>query len=131
MKNAGVNPSQIDWFYAHGTGSSANDLAESKAIQSLFNSSGMDSKTAAVSSTKSIHGHTLGACGALESVLSIMSLQKNLILPTFNTKEIDPAIQLDVVLKPREKKLNMILKNSLGFGGINASVILTKTRGLN
>ncbi|MBC7741434.1 MAG: beta-ketoacyl-[acyl-carrier-protein] synthase family protein [Bdellovibrionaceae bacterium] len=128
LNSAGLKANQIDWFYAHGTGSAANDLAESKAIHSLFSNS---LKKAVVSSTKSIHGHTLGACGALETVLSIMCLQKNIILPTFNTGEIDPAIPLDIVLKSRETTLNVVLKNSLGFGGINASTVITKNQGFS
>ncbi|MFZ3231629.1 MAG: beta-ketoacyl-[acyl-carrier-protein] synthase family protein [Pseudobdellovibrio sp.] len=129
LKQAHLSPENIDWFHAHGTGSQANDLAETKAIKSLFKDN--DFKKAAVSSTKSIHGHTLGACGALEVVLALISLDKNLILPTHNTNSIDPTIELDIVLKPREKIISHILKNSLGFGGINATVILSKEIGLN
>jgi 3-oxoacyl-(acyl-carrier-protein) synthase len=128
LQTANITPEEIDWVYAHGTGSSANDLAESNAFQEFFK----NSKTKpAVSSTKSIHGHTLGACGALEVVLSLLAFKENVILPTFNIRDIDPAIQLDIVKQVRQKDLRYILKNSLGFGGINASLILSKESGLS
>lgn len=123
LQKAGLNPEDIDWIYAHGTGSTANDLAESKAIKSIYKKDPL--KIPAVTSTKSIHGHTLGACGGLELVIALQCLEKNVMLPTFHTSEIDEQIDLDVVLKPREKKLTHILKNSLGFGGINSSIILS------
>ena len=127
LDQAKLAPEMIDWFHAHGTGSQVNDLAETKAIKSLFSNDNY--KKAATSSTKSIHGHTLGACGALEVVMALLSLKNNIVLPTYNTVSVDPSIDLDIILKPQEKKLNHILKNSLGFGGINASVILSKDLG--
>lgn len=123
LNKAQLKLENIDWVYAHGTGSSANDLAESKALKSIFKQ-----KIPPVTSTKSIHGHTLGACGGLEVVLALESLNRNLILPTFNTNEIDEHIDLDIVLQPREQKLNHILKNSLGFGGINSTIVLSKAQ---
>ncbi len=123
---AKVKAFDVDWFYAHGTGSTANDLAETKAIENLWDRVSPRTDRAIVSSTKSIHGHTLGACGALESVLAIVCLQNNIILPTFNTNEIDPAVNVEIALKPIERKLKVIVKNSLGFGGINASTVIAK-----
>ncbi len=127
LTSAGIVAQDLDWVYAHGTGSPANDNAETTAIKRLYQSSAENISTqniCPISSTKSIHGHTLGACGALETVLAVMCLQHDVLLPTFNTDKIDEKINADIVLQRREKKLNYILKNSLGFGGINSSVIL-------
>lgn len=120
---AQLSVSDLDWVHAHGTGSSANDQAESQALQRL-----LVNPNTPVTSTKSIHGHTLGACGGLETVLLTESLKHNIALPTAYTQNVDPKIGLNILMKPLEKELNVILKNSLGFGGINCSLVLTKSR---
>lgn len=133
LQTACLKPENIDWIYAHGTGSVANDLAESNAIQSVFSSA---SNNYVVSSTKSIHGHTLGACGAVESVIAFQSLINNKILTTFNTETIDARIinkiaynsESSEINKTNIREINYILKNTLGFGGINASSIFSKYR---
>lgn len=123
LKSGRMNPNDIDWIYSHGTGSIANDLSESIALEKVFGV-----KTP-VTSTKSIHGHTLATSGVLESVLGLMAMKKNIVLPTSGLTQQDPAIHLFVPEKPFEKKINAFIKNSLGFGGINASVLFTKEKG--
>ncbi len=120
LKDAGLTSRDISWIYAHGTGSPANDLAEARAINKIFDHRPL------VSSTKSSHGHTLGACGAIESVLGLMAMKKNIVLPTFNFKTEDPEISLGVSSQKVDKNFQHFLKNSLGFGGINASLIFSK-----
>jgi len=121
LESAKLDPKKIGWVYAHGTGSPANDLAEAKAISQVF------SHKPWVSSTKSSHGHTLAASGALESVLGLLAMKRNEILPTHNYKETDPQISLRITSEKVAQPLDHFLKNSLGFGGINASVIFSKT----
>ncbi|MGE0631833.1 MAG: beta-ketoacyl-[acyl-carrier-protein] synthase family protein [Pseudobdellovibrionaceae bacterium] len=120
LREAHVDVLQVPWIYAHGTGSIANDLSEAKAIESLFPQSPL------VSSTKSLHGHTLGACGVLESCLGLMAMQRSQILPTFNFKEADPKMNIQVCGTRTEKNFSTFLKNSLGFGGINVSILFAK-----
>lgn len=115
-------PREVDWVYAHGTGSPANDSTEAKAIQALF------PHQPPVTSTKSSHGHTLAACGALESVLGLMAMKQNLVLPTFNYRDVDSDLGIDVASEARTRDIGLFLKNSLGFGGINASVLFSKER---
>jgi 3-oxoacyl-(acyl-carrier-protein) synthase len=121
LKSANLNPSQISWVHAHGTGSRANDQAECAAVNSLF-----IENPPWVSSTKNIHGHALGASGTLESVLCIEALQKGVILKTAGLQTPDPALNL----KHPEKNLNLsydhILKNTLGFGGNNAALVISR-----
>jgi 3-oxoacyl-[acyl-carrier-protein] synthase-1 len=123
LQKAGLSASDIDWIYTHGTGSPANDLAEANAITQVFTHNPF------VTSTKASHGHTLGASGALESVLGLMALKENKILPTFSFQEPDPKIPLKIQRQTTAQPFQHFLKNSLGFGGINASVIFSKQRG--
>lgn len=123
IEEAKLKSQDIAWVYAHGTGSQANDLSEARAINSVFKHRPF------VSSTKSIHGHTLGACGALESALGLMAMKRSLILPTFNFESEDPEISLNVSASPSERPIEHFLKNSLGFGGINASLVFSREVG--
>jgi 3-oxoacyl-(acyl-carrier-protein) synthase len=119
LKDANLLPQDIQWIHAHGTGSRANDDAEGHAIRQLFN---LDPW---VSSTKNIHGHTLGASGAIETVLCVLALQEETILKTAGLKNADVELR-----HPKENlKVSMkhILKNTLGFGGNNGSIILGKS----
>lgn len=122
LKSGGVAPSEIDWIHAHGTGSRQNDLAESKAIRNVF--------TAAppVTSSKGIHGHALGASGALETLLVCRALREQIILPTWGLHNQDPAILLEVPRAPESRALRFALKNTLAFGGINASLVIERAR---
>jgi nodulation protein E len=113
MRAAGLE--RVDYINAHGTGTAANDSTEAAAIRSLFGDS------VAVSSTKSMHGHALGAAGALEAVATVLALRERVIPPTANFIERDPACDIDVVANvPRRSVLRTALSNSFAFGGLNA-----------
>jgi 3-oxoacyl-(acyl-carrier-protein) synthase len=120
LRNGGLNAADIDWIYAHGTGSPANDSAEAQAIQQVF------PHRPFVTSTKSSHGHALAASGVLESVLGLMAMKKNKILPTSHFQDPDPLIDLAILAKAKDHVVHHFVKNSLGFGGINASVIFSR-----
>ena len=110
--------SRIDYINAHGTATPFNDAAEGKAIAELFG-------RVPVSSTKGMMGHSLGAAGAIEAVISILALRDQLLPPNINFRQPDPALDLDVVAnESRPARINTVLSNSFGFGGTNASVIL-------
>jgi 3-oxoacyl-[acyl-carrier-protein] synthase II len=123
LKRSGLAASQIDHINAHGTGTQPNDETETQAIQDLFGSS---APNIPVTSIKGTVGHLLGAAGALEAVVAILSLQHNLIPPTANYETPDPACDLDIVTSPRTAILHHVLSNSAGFGGCNAAVVLSK-----
>jgi 3-oxoacyl-[acyl-carrier-protein] synthase II len=124
LKDAGVNPDQVDYINAHGTSTSLGDLAETKAIKSVY---GAYAPKLAVSSTKSQLGHLLGASGGIECIFTALSLHRNLIPPTINLDNPDEGCDLDYVPhKAREKKVAVAMSNSFGFGGHNASLLLRK-----
>jgi 3-oxoacyl-(acyl-carrier-protein) synthase len=120
LRIAELEPAQIDWIHAHGTGSHHNDLAEGTAIRTLFGQ-----KHPPVSSTKNLHGHSLGAAGAIESILCIEALQRQTILASFGLVNADPKIGLTHPRENVKTKIRHVLKNTLGFGGTNASLILS------
>lgn len=121
MKDAGVPPERIDYINAHGTATPANDLMEAKAIGEVF---GRRAKAIPVSSTKSMTGHTLGASGALEGVVSVLAVHQSFIPPTINHTETDPACDLDCVSDgSRSQPLSVVLSNSFAFGGNNTTLI--------
>lgn len=118
LADAGLQPSQIGYINAHGTGTPANDATETEAIRMLF---GDHADKLLVSSTKSMHGHALGAAGAIEAVATVLALQEGLIPPTANYREPDPACNLDVVPNvARPARVEHALSNSFAFGGLNA-----------
>ncbi|MCL4850082.1 MAG: beta-ketoacyl-[acyl-carrier-protein] synthase family protein, partial [Bryobacteraceae bacterium] len=122
-----LNPSQVGYINAHGTGTLANDPTEVAAIRSVFNShaAGM-----AISSTKSMHGHALGAAGAIEAVATILALDRGLLPPTANFTERDPQCDIDVIPNTaREQKVDYALSNSFAFGGLNAVLAFGRLRG--
>jgi nodulation protein E len=122
--DAGLNPADVDYINAHGTGTPANDPTESRAIRHVF---GAQADKLAVSSTKSMHGHTLGAAGAIELVAAIGSLRDGVIAPTTNFIDPDPECDLDYVPNTaREKPVRAALSNSFAFGGLNAVVALKR-----
>jgi nodulation protein E len=124
LADAGLKPEDVDYINAHGTGTPANDPTESKAIRRAF---GAHADALAVSSTKSMHGHALGAAGAIELVAAIGSLRDGVIAPTANFIDADPACDLDYVPNtPREKSVRAALSNSFAFGGLNAVVALKR-----
>jgi len=121
MTSGKVNAEEIDYINAHGTSTPYNDKFETMAVKSLF---GERSKSIPMSSTKSMTGHLLGAAGGVESVACVRMLQTDSIAPTMNYQTPDPDCDLDYVPnEAREAKLSVVMSNSLGFGGQNASLI--------
>ncbi len=124
IENSGINKSDIDYINAHGTSTVLNDLFETIAIKEIFTK---DAYNIPISSSKSMIGHTIGAAGAIESAITAMSIDANIITPTINLNNPDPDLDLDYVPnKRRMKKINAALVNSFGFGGHNATLVLKK-----
>ena len=124
LKDAGLDPEQVDYINAHGTSTPLGDLAETKAVKGTFKD---HAKKVAVSSTKSQMGHLLGASGGVEAVITAMTISRNLIPPTINLEDPDPECDLDFVPgKARDKKVDVAMSNSFGFGGHNASLVMKK-----
>jgi 3-oxoacyl-[acyl-carrier-protein] synthase II len=124
LADAGMEPGQIDHINAHGTATPENDKMEYLAISTVF---GELAKQIPVSSNKSMVGHTISAAGAVEAVFSLLTLEHQRIPPTINYEVPDPAIQFNVVgNKARDAKVTAVMSNSFGFGGQNASLILTR-----
>ncbi|MDR3388495.1 MAG: beta-ketoacyl-[acyl-carrier-protein] synthase family protein [Rudaea sp.] len=122
LKDSRLSPGDIDYINAHGTGTPANDPTESRAIRRVF---GAHADKLAVSSTKSMHGHALGAAGAIELVAVIGALRDGIIPPTANFLDPDPECDLDYVPNvAREKNVRAVLSNSFAFGGLNAVIAL-------
>jgi 3-oxoacyl-[acyl-carrier-protein] synthase II len=124
LSDAGIAPDQIDYINAHGTGTPENDKMEYLGISTVF---GEHTGRIPVSSNKSMVGHTLSAAGAVEAVFSLLTLEHQRIPPTINYDVPDPAIPFDVVPnKARDARVTAVMSNSFGFGGQNASLILTR-----
>lgn len=124
IKDAGIKPEEIDYINAHGTSTYYNDKYETKAIKTVF---GDHAYKLAVSSTKSMTGHLLGAAGGIEAIFSVMAIKDGIIPPTINIETPDEECDLDYVPdKAREQDVNIVLSNSLGFGGHNATLIFKK-----
>jgi 3-oxoacyl-[acyl-carrier-protein] synthase II len=124
LSDAGIGPERIDYINAHGTGTPENDKMEYLGISSVF---GEQTSRLPVSSNKSMVGHTLSAAGAVEAVFSLLTLEHQRIPPTINYDVPDPAIPFDVVPnKARDARVTAVMSNSFGFGGQNASLILTR-----
>jgi len=124
MKDAGVNPDEIQFVNAHGTSTPAGDVAEVMAVKSAF---GNHAKSLAVTSTKSMTGHLLGAAGGIEAVFSVMSLQDQVATPTINLHNPDPDCDLDFVPHTaRDMKIDIAMSNSFGFGGTNGTILFKK-----
>jgi len=118
LKDARLNADDVGYINAHGTATRANDSTETAAIKSVFGAS-----VPPVSSTKSLHGHAMGASGAIEIAASILALREGFLPPTINLTTPDPACDLDYVPnQPREARTDAFLSNSFGFGGMNAVV---------
>jgi nodulation protein E len=124
IEDAGLAPEEIDYVNAHGTGTVANDIAEAEALQRVF---GRRLCELPVSSTKPIHGHTLGAAGAVELAVTIRALQDGIVPPTINWLGADPKVDLDPVPnEARSLPIRAALSNSFAFGGINACLVVTR-----
>jgi 3-oxoacyl-[acyl-carrier-protein] synthase II len=124
MQDAEVQPEQVDYINAHGTSTPYNDKFETVAIKETF---GAHAYKLAVSSTKSMTGHLLGAAGGIEGVFSVLSIHRKTVLPTINYVNPDPDCDLDYVPnEPRELDVTYALSNSFGFGGTNAALLFKK-----
>ncbi|MBN2188437.1 MAG: beta-ketoacyl-ACP synthase II [Chitinispirillaceae bacterium] len=122
IKNAGLRPEQIDYINAHGTSTELNDKVETVAIKKVF---GGSAKTVAISSTKSMTGHMLGATGAIEFIASVMAIRDGIIPPTINYEDPDPECDLNYTPNTAVKRdVRYAISNSFGFGGHNACLVL-------
>ena len=120
LEDGGLNPSQVDYLNAHATSTPVGDLSEIAAITKLLGPS------VAISATKSMTGHLLGAAGAIEAIACILSIKYGMIPPTINTQELDPALPSDLNLilgTAIEKKVKVAMSNTFGFGGHNGIVV--------
>ncbi len=123
LKDAGLQPTDVDYINSHGTATQLGDIAETKAIKTVF---GGHAKSLAVNSTKSMMGHLLGAAGAVETIVTAKSIQEGRLHPTINLDTPDPECDLDYVPNvARERALKCAVSNSFGFGGHNISLVLT------
>lgn len=127
IKDAGLNPEDIDYMNAHGTSTHYNDKYETMAIKQVF---GEHARKLAVSSTKSMTGHLLGAAGAIEAIFSVKAIVDGIIPPTINLETPDPECDLDYVPNDaRKQEVKAVLSNSLGFGGHNATLVFKQYKG--
>ena len=128
LKDAGMKPEEIDYINVHGTSTPVGDPSESKAIKEVFGEHAYDLN---ISSTKSMTGHLLGAAGAVEGMMAVMSVLNDIVPPTINHTEGDDDADIDYKLnftfnKAQKRTVNAALSNTFGFGGHNASVIFKK-----
>lgn len=124
LQRAHLSPKEVDYINAHGTSTPLNDKMETMAIKQVF---GADAKKVAISSTKSMTGHTLGAAGGIEAVVCCLTIQNQLIHPTINYEHPDPDCNLDYVPnQARKAKVDVCLSNSFGFGGHNATLVFKR-----
>ncbi len=124
LRNGGINTNEINYINAHGTSTPAGDIAETIAVKRVFND---EASSLAVSSTKSMIGHLLGAAGGVEAIFSVLAIRDQIAPPTINLDDPDPECDLDYVPHTaREMKIDIALSNSFGFGGTNGSLIFKK-----
>jgi len=124
LRNAGLNPDQVDYVNAHGTSTELGDIAETVAIRRAL---GDAASKVAVSSTKSMTGHLLGAAGGIEAIFSVLAIRDQVAPPTINLVEQDPRCDLDYVPNTaRQMRLDVAISNSFGFGGTNGSLVFRK-----
>lgn len=124
LNDASLMPSDIDYINAHGTSTLAGDYAESQAVKALM---GADASDVAMSSTKSMIGHLLGASGAVESIFSILAIRDQIAPPTINLEELSEGCDLNYVSStPQKRKIDVVLNNSFGFGGTNGTLVFKK-----
>jgi len=126
LRDAGITPEQVDYINAHGTGTQTNDVIETRAIRSIF---GRSAERVLVSSTKSMHGHTLGAAGAIEAIATLLALKNSVVPPTANFTGPDADCDLDVVPnQARTAEIGIAITNTFAFGGLNATLVFTRPR---
>jgi nodulation protein E len=121
LDDAGLEPADVDYLNAHGTATALNDLNETNAIKQVF---GDHARKLAISSTKSMHGHLLGAGGGVEAIACIKAIEEGFIPPTIGLSDPDPKCDLDYVPNAgRPAKLRNVMSNSFAFGGLNAVLV--------
>jgi nodulation protein E len=124
LRDGGLSPEDVDYINAHGTGTVANDSTETRAIHRVF---GAHARELVISSTKPMHGHALGAAGALELVAAVGAIHDGIVPPTLNYLGPDPACDLDYVPnEARTMKVDVAISNSFAFGGLNAVVAIRR-----
>ena len=124
LRDAEIDPSEVDYINVHGTSTPLGDIAEVKGIQALF---GDHSKDLLISATKSMTGHLLGAAGAIEAIATIKTIKEGIVHPTINNQNPDPAIKIDFVPnEARKADIRVAISNTFGFGGHNASICLSR-----
>jgi 3-oxoacyl-[acyl-carrier-protein] synthase II len=124
LADGGLNPSDVDYINAHGTSTPLGDKAETKAVKSVF---GERARQVCISSTKSALGHSLGASGGIEAVISVKAVQANVAPPTINLETPDPDCDLDYTPnEARDLDVRFAISNSFGFGGQNAVLALRR-----
>jgi 3-oxoacyl-[acyl-carrier-protein] synthase II len=124
LKSAGIAPEQVDYINAHGTATPVGDLAETRAIHTVF---GAHADRLAVSSTKSMLGHALGGSASIEAGACVFALRDGMIPPTINLHDPDPECDLDYVPNTaRKAELDVVISNSFGFGGANTTLVLKR-----
>lgn len=130
LKQSGITPEEVDYINAHGTSTPLGDKAETKAIKTVFGEHATSHKLA-ISSSKSMTGHLLGAAGAIEAIVCIMAIQDNIIPPTINLHDPDPDCDLNYTPNTavRNAKVDIAMSNSFGFGGHNCSLIFKRYKG--
>ena len=122
VRDANLDFAQVGYINAHGTGTEVNDVTEAEAIREVF---GAQTEKISVSSTKSMHGHALGAAAAMEAAATVLALHHDVLPPTANFTELDPACQLDVIAnQARPAEVEYAISNSFAFGGLNATLVL-------
>ena len=122
IEDAGLIPSDIDYLNAHGTSTPPNDRNETAAMKTVFGDHAINGDLA-ISSTKSMTGHLLGASGAIEAIAAILAMKNNMVPPTINYTTPDPDCDLNYTPnKPVEKEINAVISNTFGFGGHNATL---------
>ena len=125
LDDASLSPGDVDYVNAHATSTPLGDLAEARAIARVFGAHALD-RSLSVSSTKSMTGHTLGAAGAIEAAISVLSIVNGVVPPTAHVDELDPAIAIDVTPnEARSRRVRHVVSNAFGFGGTNATLVLS------
>jgi 3-oxoacyl-[acyl-carrier-protein] synthase II len=127
LRDGKLDPERVHYINAHGTSTKQGDIAETVAVKTVF---GDHSRRLAMSSTKSMTGHTLGAAGGIEAAFAVLAVERNVLPPTINLDHADPECDLDYVPnRARESRCDVALSNSFGFGGTNATLIFAKYKG--